>query len=152
MYFFPFHIRKHRWNSNRWCILTTKKVSLFSGYYYKHATAEMALQRAHRPLGFIACQTTSQRLKKTTVELVKPAEMHSNNASQRSDDHWDANNFFSKKSCISAVDPTAEMQDNFIFYNILHLNGRADRWDAHIWLKKTCELATLHIRKFKNKC
>ena len=51
------------------------------------ATAKMALQRAHRPLGFSACQTTSQRLKTTTVELVKPVEMHSNNASQRSDDH-----------------------------------------------------------------
>ena len=36
-------------------------------------------------------------------------------------------NFFSKKACISAVGSTAEMQDNFIFYNILHLNGRVDR-------------------------
>ena len=51
------------------------------------ATAEMALQRVHRPLGFSACQTTSQRLKTTTAELVKPAEMPSNDASQRSDDH-----------------------------------------------------------------
>ena len=115
------------------------------------ATTEMALQRAHRPLGFSACQTTSQRLKTTTAELVKPAEMHNNNASQRSDDHWDANNFFSKKSCISAVRSTAEMQDNFIFYNILHLNGRADRWDAHIWLKKTSLFSWYYYKHFSGR-